>query len=59
MGAYLRRVGIDELWVLEACDEPNAAGRKVRTRKIEGQWWEAAFWKGTPVEDGAPGQTDG
>ena len=55
MGAYLRRVGIDELWVLEACDEPNAAGKKVRTRKIEGQWWEAAFWKGALVDERTQG----
>ena len=55
MGAYLQRVGIEELWVLEACDEPNVAGRKVRTHKVEGQWWEAAFWKGALVDERTQG----
>ncbi|KAF7792212.1 hypothetical protein EIP86_003245 [Pleurotus ostreatoroseus] len=55
MRAYLRRVGVDELWVLEAADTPNAGGRKTRSRRIEGRWWEHAFWARDEDKDGAKG----
>ena len=42
---YARRVGIDELWVLESSDGVrNTGGRLTTARKVQGHWWEHKFW---------------
>ncbi|THH15537.1 hypothetical protein EW146_g4952 [Bondarzewia mesenterica] len=45
MAAYLQRVGVNELYVLERTETPNAEGRFVRPVRVKGHWWEHAFWK--------------
>ncbi|KAJ6597782.1 Polymerase/histidinol phosphatase-like protein [Mycena vulgaris] len=41
---YLQRVGVTELWFLEHSETPNAAGRNVRTTKMDRQWATHQFW---------------
>lgn len=42
--AYLVKMGVEEVWYLERCEEVNAGGRQVRARKVEADWREDAFW---------------
>ena len=43
---YARRVGINELWVLDCSgSERNVAGRPGIANKVQGVWWEHEFWK--------------
>ncbi|OCH90809.1 histidinol phosphate phosphatase H [Obba rivulosa] len=49
MAAYLRRIGVDELWVLERSEVVNPGGRHTLPRKIGGKWWEHPFWTGAFV----------
>ena len=35
---------LEEIWFLERCEEPNSGGRLVRPVRVEGDWWENAFW---------------
>ncbi|EMD37152.1 hypothetical protein CERSUDRAFT_137663 [Gelatoporia subvermispora B] len=51
MAAYLRRIGVQGLWVLEHSKTANAAGRHTQPRKIEGSWWKHAFWSRITVID--------
>ncbi|OBZ66444.1 putative histidinol-phosphatase [Grifola frondosa] len=44
MAAYLRGVGISELWMLEHSENVNAGGRHMLPRKVEVSWWEHPFW---------------
>ncbi|KAJ7216327.1 Polymerase/histidinol phosphatase-like protein [Mycena pura] len=41
---YLQRAGVMTLWFLERSETPNAAGRLVRTAKLEGDWGTHPFW---------------
>ncbi|PCH44373.1 histidinol phosphate phosphatase H [Wolfiporia cocos MD-104 SS10] len=51
LAEYVREVGIDELWVLHRTAAPNAGGRYLHPRRVEGNWWEHSFWssQGTPT----------
>ncbi|KDQ12419.1 hypothetical protein BOTBODRAFT_189161 [Botryobasidium botryosum FD-172 SS1] len=42
--AYLRDLGISEIWYLERCERPNAAGRLACAKRAEGDWWQDPFW---------------
>ena len=41
---YARQVGIEDIWYLEQSEAPNVAGRFIRAKKAEGNWWEDSFW---------------
>ena len=41
---YLRGMQVTDIWFLERCEEGNSAGRHVRGRKVEGNWWSDPFW---------------
>ncbi|KAG7451511.1 histidinol phosphate phosphatase H [Guyanagaster necrorhizus] len=43
---YLRSVNIAELWYLQKSINVNAAGRKIQPVRLEGDWWNHAFWHG-------------
>lgn len=50
MKDYIRRMGVKEIWTLEDSVNPNAGGRCVRPRRIDGDWWQHPFWnKGVEV----------
>ncbi|KAI0752961.1 histidinol phosphate phosphatase H [Daedaleopsis nitida] len=42
---YARRMKISELWTLERTEQPNAGGRKITSRRVDGFWWEDEFWQ--------------
>ncbi len=42
--AYLKSVNVSELWFLQTAQEPNAAGRKIHSVRLDGCWWEHRFW---------------
>ncbi|KAK0205151.1 Polymerase/histidinol phosphatase-like protein [Desarmillaria ectypa] len=43
---YLRSVSVAELWYLQRSMNVNAAGRKIQPVRLEGEWWDHAFWHG-------------
>ena len=43
---YLLRIGVQELWTLERTDIPNAGGRFMGSVRVNGIWWDHAFWGG-------------
>lgn len=42
---YLLELGIEELWYLDRCDQPNARGRYTHAVKVEGDWYQHKFWE--------------
>ncbi|KAI8980632.1 histidinol phosphate phosphatase H [Trametes punicea] len=56
---YARRVGIDELWVLERAEGSvrNAAGRSVVPRRVSGNWLEHPFWSRNRADAAAKSAT--
>ncbi|KAI0340246.1 histidinol phosphate phosphatase H [Trametopsis cervina] len=45
LAEYVRRVGIEELWLIEQANSLNPSGRLSRCKKLEGSWWEHRFWR--------------
>ncbi|KAI9511378.1 histidinol-phosphatase [Russula earlei] len=43
---YLLRIGVRELWTLERTSDPNAGGRHTAPVRVNGNWWDHAFWVG-------------
>ncbi|KAI0046325.1 histidinol phosphate phosphatase H [Auriscalpium vulgare] len=43
---YLLRAGVRELWALERSKVPNPGGRYMEPVRVEGDWWDHAFWGG-------------
>ncbi|KAH7915901.1 Polymerase/histidinol phosphatase-like protein [Hygrophoropsis aurantiaca] len=51
MAAYLRHMGVEELWYLIPSDVQNTAGRYLTAARIPGNWWEHPFWKESSLPD--------
>lgn len=46
MRDYLRQLGVKELWYLtRTADGTTAFGRGLSAARVDGDWWEHAFWK--------------
>ncbi|KAK0451493.1 Polymerase/histidinol phosphatase-like protein [Armillaria borealis] len=43
---YLRSVNVAELWYLQRSMNVNAAGRKIQSVRLDGDWWDHTFWQG-------------
>ncbi|KAJ3719197.1 Polymerase/histidinol phosphatase-like protein [Lentinula raphanica] len=41
---YLRRENVSEMWFLQACNNPNKAGRNVQAVRAPDEWWNHPFW---------------
>lgn len=44
MREYLRKVQINEIWVLQSSTNANKGGRLSHAKKVPGDWWEHPFW---------------